>query len=123
MTIVTVSSAPTLASAPASALSSSLSWQLGEALRDARARLLMHLGHKEAQCRAEEAQCRSQAAEPQSLSQTARQPQLTFPPFQMGCGAQGGLRSGQTDPGILRGSEGEKNGAEILFLSPAPCSS
>lgn len=42
--------------------------------------LLLLLGHKEAQCRAEEAEWNSQAAGSHRLSQTARQPQLTFPP-------------------------------------------
>ncbi len=42
--------------------------------------LLLLLGHKEAQCRAEEAEWSSQAAGPHSPSQRARQPQLTFPP-------------------------------------------
>lgn len=49
------------------------------------------LGHKEAQCRAEETEWSSQVAEPRSRGQIARRPGLTFPSSN---GALGGLGSG-----------------------------
>lgn len=81
--------------------------------------LLLLLGHKEAQCRAEETEWSSQAAWASQSSQTARRPQLTFPP-------SNGLRSPGRAPGQVRKTraswqtEGGKNGGRYCsFSQPA----